>query len=242
MSNPNAKRVTELLEITDYQGLKDKDLIELVDRNGDPNGNPASRATDFETLYNFLIDYDASMFKNGFFRALAIGNDINLNNLDEDYNLNEWTVDVNLGEDSPLLVKTINIEDGAVTSSKLDSNITVNDADTVDSLEGDELYWITKLLRGDDIDLNNAPYDINLNDWTTDIALTDEDDGLVSSEELDVLDLLELSAKSLDPNDPPNGQSVFWMSDGSETGDDGDILAKVTNSAGTTKTKFISIF
>jgi len=39
------------------------------------------------------------------------------------------------------------------------------------------------------------------------------------------LTIRELSA---DPADPAEGSCVIWMSDGTGTGDDGDILVKVT--------------
>ena len=40
--------------------------------------------------------------------------------------------------------------------------------------------------------------------------------------------------KSADPSDPAEGQWVMWMSDGTGSGGDGDILMKVT-AAGVTK-------
>ena len=39
-----------------------------------------------------------------------------------------------------------------------------------------------------------------------------------------------------DPADPANGESVMWQSDGTGAGDDGDIMMKITDSGGTTKT------
>ena len=45
-----------------------------------------------------------------------------------------------------------------------------------------------------------------------------------------------LVAQSIDPPDPPANRSVTWMSDGTGSGDDGDIMIKITNSAGSTKT------
>jgi hypothetical protein len=39
-----------------------------------------------------------------------------------------------------------------------------------------------------------------------------------------------------DPADPANGTSVTWQSDGTGSGDDGDIMMKITDSGGTTKT------
>lgn len=42
-----------------------------------------------------------------------------------------------------------------------------------------------------------------------------------------------------DPPDPPEGQFVVWMSNGSGTGSDGDIYIKVT-SGGTTRIGILS--
>ena len=55
------------------------------------------------------------------------------------------------------------------------------------------------------------------------------------STELHVGGALTLNEKSSDPSDPAEGQSVLWMSDGTGTGDDGDILMKIT-AGGVTKT------
>ena len=41
---------------------------------------------------------------------------------------------------------------------------------------------------------------------------------------------------SSDPTDPPNGSWRIWQSDGTDSGDDGDIMIKITDSGGTTKT------
>jgi hypothetical protein len=41
--------------------------------------------------------------------------------------------------------------------------------------------------------------------------------------------------RSTDPADPPEGQSVQWQSDGTGSGDDGDIMMKIT-AGGVTKT------
>lgn len=40
---------------------------------------------------------------------------------------------------------------------------------------------------------------------------------------------------SSDPADPPEGEAIFWMSDGTGTGDDGDIILKI-KAGGVTKT------
>lgn len=47
-----------------------------------------------------------------------------------------------------------------------------------------------------------------------------------------VLFLGELSA---DPDDPSEGESIIWQSDGTGAGDDGDIMIKIT-AGGVTKT------
>jgi hypothetical protein len=37
--------------------------------------------------------------------------------------------------------------------------------------------------------------------------------------------------RSSDPADPPEGEYVIWMSDGTGSGDDGDIMFKITAGA-----------
>jgi len=46
---------------------------------------------------------------------------------------------------------------------------------------------------------------------------------------------LALNELSADPNDPDEGKSVLWQSDGTGSGDDGDIMMKIT-AGGVTKT------
>jgi hypothetical protein len=47
--------------------------------------------------------------------------------------------------------------------------------------------------------------------------------------------LLHLQEQSADPDDPPEGMSIIWQSDGTAAGDDGDIKIKIT-AGGSTKT------
>lgn len=42
-------------------------------------------------------------------------------------------------------------------------------------------------------------------------------------------------ARNSDPDDPKPGNYVIWLSDGTASGDDGDIMCKITNSSGVTK-------
>lgn len=49
------------------------------------------------------------------------------------------------------------------------------------------------------------------------------------------MDELNLREKSADPGDPAEGESVVWQSDGTGSGDDGDIMVKIT-AGGVTKT------
>ena len=53
--------------------------------------------------------------------------------------------------------------------------------------------------------------------------------------ELHLNGALTIKEKTSDPADPAEGHSVLWMSDGTGTGDDGDILIKIT-AGGVTKT------
>jgi len=47
---------------------------------------------------------------------------------------------------------------------------------------------------------------------------------------------LAMQELSSDPADPPAGSSIIWQSDGTGSGDDGDIMVKITDNGGTTKT------
>lgn len=49
------------------------------------------------------------------------------------------------------------------------------------------------------------------------------------------LDYLALTERSSDPSDPAEGRSFLWQSDGTGSGDDGDIMIKIT-AGGVTKT------
>ncbi len=44
------------------------------------------------------------------------------------------------------------------------------------------------------------------------------------------------SARSSDPDDPPDDSFCIWQTDGTGAGDDGDLMIKITDSGGTTKT------
>jgi hypothetical protein len=46
---------------------------------------------------------------------------------------------------------------------------------------------------------------------------------------------IPLHERSIDPPDPLEGNAVLWMSDGTGSGDDGDLLVKI-NVAGSIKT------
>ena len=47
------------------------------------------------------------------------------------------------------------------------------------------------------------------------------------------LEQLRLTERSSDPANPSEGESVIWQSDGTGTGEDGDILMKITSAAST---------
>ena len=53
--------------------------------------------------------------------------------------------------------------------------------------------------------------------------------------EVQINGALTIKEKSSDPASPAEGYAVLWMSDGTGTGDDGDILIKIT-AGGSTKT------
>lgn len=47
--------------------------------------------------------------------------------------------------------------------------------------------------------------------------------------------IIRIGEASADPDDPPEGQCVIWLSDGTGSGDDGDLMCKIT-AGGTTAT------
>jgi hypothetical protein len=52
---------------------------------------------------------------------------------------------------------------------------------------------------------------------------------------VDINGALGLRARDTDPTDLDSGESVLWNSTGQGSGDDGDLMAKITDSGGTTK-------
>lgn len=53
---------------------------------------------------------------------------------------------------------------------------------------------------------------------------------------------LPLASRSTDPADPADGGAVIWLSDGTGAGDDGDLMVKITDTNGTTKTGTLADF
>jgi hypothetical protein len=51
--------------------------------------------------------------------------------------------------------------------------------------------------------------------------------------------IMQLKERSSDPGDPAEGENVIWQSDGTGTGDDGDIIMKVTAGAVTKTTTIL---
>ena len=101
----------------------------------------------------------------------------------------------------------------------IDSGVVIETANGVDFTPGDDV----------DVDLLT----VNV-DGTPRLYWDESADTFVSTHSVQTpsVRVEELSA---DPSDPPEGQSVIWQSDGTETGSDGDLLAKVT-AGGATRT------
>lgn len=49
------------------------------------------------------------------------------------------------------------------------------------------------------------------------------------------INLMELDFRSSDPSDPDDNKGNLWISDGTESGDNGDVMMKI-NDGSTTKT------
>jgi hypothetical protein len=77
---------------------------------------------------------------------------------------------------------------------------------------GELFYWR-------DVDSSNATR-MTLNSSNGDLVITGS---------------FTFNEKSSDPSDPSEGTAIIWMSDGNGTGDDGDIMMKIT-AGGSTKT------
>jgi hypothetical protein len=65
--------------------------------------------------------------------------------------------------------------------------------------------------------------------------------GVTPDTKLDIDGAFTFRELSSDPSDPDEGSAVMWMSDGTGTGDDGDVLMKIT-AGGVTKTATIADF
>ena len=132
-----------------------------------------------------------------------------------------------------------------------DGNTHINFTDDKIVLKAGNKAMITMEEKG------SAPHEITLNDGANNIDFVIKGNGSnagnpgmkfdasnnrvgingvgTPATELHINGALTLNEKSSDPSNPSEGQSVLWMSDGTGTGDDGDILIKIT-AAGVTKT------
>lgn len=88
--------------------------------------------------------------------------------------------------------------------------------------------------------LNNLANAIQAN--TNEYVLTkDTATGNIILKAISLASIIKLVEQSIDPPNPPQGQSVIWQSDGTGTGESGDILMKITVGA-VTKTLMIAEF
>ena len=122
-----------------------------------------------------------------------------------------YSADVTAGtEDGTFLINTL-VGGSSIESFRIDGgNVVINEGSlaTVDfRVESDNN---THMLF---VDAGNDKVGIN-----TDAPAT----------ELHINGALTLTEKSADPSDPAEGDMVLWMSDGTATGDDGDVLIKIT--------------
>jgi len=66
--------------------------------------------------------------------------------------------------------------------------------------------------------------------------------GTIKARHLSLTEGLPIPAKSSDPANPAKNNAVIWLSDGTGGGDNGDLMIKITDSGGTTKTATIIDF
>ena len=154
-------------------------------------------------------------------------------------NTDKMTVDSATG--NTVVAGTLDVT--GITS--LTTDLTVNtDKMTVDGATGDtvvagtlDVTGITSLttdltVNTDKMTVDGATGDTVVAgtlDVTGDTAVT----GTLGVTGNTTLTAILLTEKSADPGDPTEGSTVIWMSDGTEAGDDGDIMVKITAGATT---------
>lgn len=152
-----------------------------------------------------------------------------------------WTVTPHSGRVNSLAVAKANVEGSSqwvVVSASDDDEIAVHDFDGVEFTDD----WP---FTGHSADVNDLACQLLIYETDVVFFLGGDDpatapfivrtDGSVEIDRLTINELLTLKERSSDPADPAEGSWTIWMSDGTETGDDGDILVKIT-AGGVTKT------
>lgn len=107
---------------------------------------------------------------------------------------------------------TSDTQDASITTNT--TNIATNATDIATNAEDIDTLEANRIHRDGSID------------FTGDQSLADN--------ALTNIALLRLLERSADPAEPAEGSAVIWMSDGTEKGDDGDVLI-ASKAAGTTK-------
>lgn len=93
-------------------------------------------------------------------------------------------------------------------------------------------------LNGDQVDIDFTPDNYEPDDSISEAADVND----LSAHLKGIDNALSTSALSVDPADPPTNSHVVWQSDGTASGNDGDIMIKITKSDGTTVTKTLIAF
>ena len=91
-----------------------------------------------------------------------------------------------------------------------------------------DIGWVSTQLAGKNVDTNVSDPGAGNDSWQIGWDETNNRYTLYDQ-------LVNLKEKDFDPPNPPEGHYTIWMSDGTASGDDGDVLIKIT-AGGVTKT------
>lgn len=157
------------------------------------------------------------------------------------------TVSLTSGTTYRILCRPENVKDNLGTGGPASSMVTVEDAggnqiaswdESIEYVDlevtpsSTETHTVKCRARGDDIEI----YLHGLCMFAEDDDAREEAGHNAASHTLPLSAFLAVKQRSSDPPDPPAGEMICWQSDGTGSGADGDIMMKITDSGGTTKT------
>lgn len=180
-------RITELLEA---DNLEKEDLLEVVDMDDGPNADPVSRKTSIEQLVDFIISYDSDAVRDTLTRYIEVDDSFK-DNQGPTFNSLEFAVDYARGiinnQGGKVLMQLYYDSNGNPLSTDLntygwyspdpaDSEINII---SESNIFGGSSGFISELIGGKQVDLNDLQENYDLDNFRTNINL-----GGKSSEQL----------------------------------------------------------